>query len=109
MSQIEEFYKKDMEYRTAMIARQELAVQQWGVGLKKLPVDVLEGVELPDEITLAAFMPALYKNPVDWEAYERQYQEFTEFSEKINQICRKYNEEAVQCLSRHQQLISKKA
>jgi len=109
MGQIEEFYKKDMEYRTAMIARQELAVQQWGEGLRKLPAGVLEGVELPEEITLAAFMPALYENPVDWEAYEKQYQKFTEFSEKINQICMRYNEEAVQCLSKHQQLISKKA
>lgn len=108
MSQIEEFYKKDMEYRTAMIARQELAVQRWGEGLKKLPAGVLGDIKLPEEITLEAFMPALYKNPVDWKEYDQQYQKFTEFAEEVNQICRKYNEEAVQCLSKHQQLISRK-
>lgn len=109
MSKIDEFYKKDMEYRATMIARQEVQVAEWGKGLKKVPPEVLAGIELPEEITLRAFMPALYENPVDWEAYERQYAAFTQLSGKINAICEKCNEEAVKCLYEHQQLISKKA
>ncbi len=109
MSQIDEFYKKDIEYRTTMIARQEVAVLEWGKGLKQVPPGVLDGIDLPEEITLKAFMPALYQNPVDWEAYEEQYNSFTKLSAKINGICMKYNEEAVKCLFEHQQLISRKA
>lgn len=108
MGKIDEFYKKDMEYRATMIARQEIQILEWGRGLKKVPPEVLSGIDLPEEITLKAFIPALYEDPVDWEAYEWQYDAFMELAGKINTICEKCNEEAVKCLSEHQQLISKK-
>ncbi len=109
MSQIDEYYKKDIEYRASMIATQEATIKAWGEQIKEVPKEVFEGIELPEEITLKSFMPSLYENPINWEAYDKEYDAFSALVEKIDAIVVKYNEEAIQCLSKHQQLISGKA
>ncbi|MCI9050690.1 MAG: hypothetical protein HFI05_02010 [Lachnospiraceae bacterium] len=94
--------EKFLEERT----KQEIQIAQWAEKLYKVDPFILKDIELPDEISLYAFMPELYKDNPDPRIYEQEFAAWKELEKKVNAIADKYNEEAKRCLLEYQQLNS---
>lgn len=104
----EELLKEAREYLTVTRAKQEVLVAEWAKHIKQIPKELLSEIDLPEDITLYSVIPELYKDEPDENVYEEQYNAFMKQVEKINKIAMKANEDAKQCLLKHQQLTSNK-
>lgn len=102
----EELLKEAREYLMTTRAKQEVMVADWAKSIKQMPKELLAEIDLPEELTLRSVIPELYQDEPDEKVYEEQYNAFMEKVKKINEIAMKANEDARQCLLKHQQLIS---
>ena len=99
--------KENQELFIRKRTEQEMKIDAWAKRLAEVKdEDVLSELMLPEEISLRVLVPELYKEKPDAEIYAKQHEELCELIDRVNSVTDKYNKEALECLSRFQQLNS---
>ena len=83
---------------------QEIAVKEWGAKISRLDPAILQGIELPVEITLEAFVPEVYAENPRQAVYDEQYDKMAATFQKITDLAMKYYQEGLQCHQEYQKL-----
>lgn len=83
-------------------AKQEVRINAWGEKISKVNKEILEGIELPEEITLKALVPELYAENPREEVYLEQLQKANDLITKVNEVAAKHVNEAYNKLKEYQ-------
>lgn len=95
-------YERFIQHRTA----QEMAVSEFGKGIRANAAVFKDKVEIPDVFTLEALIPELYKeNPSEAE-YNKQYENVVELLNSIYTVMNEYVTEVEKCLQEYNVLSS---
>lgn len=94
------------ERELAQRAKLEVEVANWATKIRNLDPALLEGVQLPEDLTLQGLVPELYKQNRNKELCQEQIQAAKSLTESINAIVLRYVEEAEKCLSEYQERAS---
>lgn len=76
--------------------QQEMQVKEWGEKLAKVDPSVLEGISLPNPLTLEALVPELYVEQYNPERIKEQYEAANKLISAVNEICDRYNKKAME-------------
>lgn len=110
LKESEQLQKEGYEAAVAARARQELQVDAWAKAIAKAPAEVLEELQLPEELTLRAMIPELYKpfDEFDEAVYQEQYNKAKELEERYYKLAMRYNREQL-ALRKEVEALNQKA
>lgn len=100
-----ERYSKFIQHRTA----QEMAVAEFGRGIKANAEIFKDKVEIPDVFTLEALIPELYKESPDEAVYYEQYDKAVGLFNSIYEVMNDYIAEVEKCLQEYNVLSSSRS
>lgn len=102
----EDLLRKARERFIAERLKQEMEVQAWGEKIKQCDPSILEGIELPEEISLKTLLPELYVDRPNQSVYDEQYEKMQELFDKCNKVAEEYNAKVRKTIEEYEVFIS---
>ena len=96
MTSAMELAKAKREMFLAARTQHEIAIKAWAEKISKVDKSKLEGIELPEDISLRTFMPEAYEDNPNQEVCDQQFEAMMKLFGQINEIAIKYNQRALQ-------------
>ena len=102
-----EVLRKIREQFLSERAKQEMQVSAWAERITKCDPEVLEGIELPNPLTLRALIPELYADSPRQEVYEEQYDKAVQLFNQVNERADALLREAEKLIAEYRAVVAR--